>query len=89
MISATPAAPSPAPRTFETLLETAMRCDPTAKRGYALDHGVNEPALVRYTNGAVGDEERRVIEHVVARNQWSRDYIVDLVKSRRKNRVAA
>ena len=89
MITAPRAASPAASHTFETLLETAMKCDPTATRGYALDHGVDEPALVRYTNGAVGDEERQSIEFVVARNRWSREYIVDLVKSRRSSRVAA
>jgi len=90
MIAAPLSASPCAAHDFETFLTTAIRQGRASEtRGYALDHGVDETALVRYANGAVCDEERRDIEAVVSRNRWSREYVVDLVKSKRKNRVAA
>jgi len=89
MIPATLAASKPAASDFETFLTTAMQGGLRHTRGYALDHGVDESALVQYVNGAVCDEERHYVESIIARNEWSRTYVVDLVKSRRKNRVAA
>ena len=84
----------PAPRlakpaktqTFETLLISAMGSGLRDARGYALDFGVDETALIRYADGAVCDgEERRTIEHVVSRNRWSRDFVVNHVKRKRHN----
>jgi len=89
MIPATLAASKPAASAFETFLTTTMQGGLRRSRSYALDHGVDESALVQYVNGAVCDEERRFIESIIVRNEWSRTYVVDLVKSRRKSRVAA
>lgn len=84
----------PAPRlakpantqTFETLLISAMGSGLRDSREYALDFGVDETALVRYANGAVCDGgERRAIEHVVSRNRWSREFVVNHVKRKRTN----
>lgn len=78
--------PPPAKHTsFETLLLDAMQSGSRDARGYALDFGIDETALIRYADGAVCDgEERRAIEHVICRNRWSRDFVVSHVKRKRK-----
>jgi hypothetical protein len=72
---------APNPTTFEDLLTRAART--TSLRTYALDYGVDDEALVRYTSGAVSDEERVTIEHVIGRCAWAQERVVALVKKRR------
>jgi hypothetical protein len=93
MLSISPAAsPSMSPEAFETFLATAVR-QPRTTRTYALDHGVDEPALLRYASGAVNMYERKEIEHVLIRCEWAQKFVVDHIKStrqkRNRNRVAA
>ena len=81
-------APSPSPkhdpRAFEDLLMTAVR-GPSFRstRTFALDHGVDEPALLRYASGAVSMYERLEIEAVVRQCDWARQFVVQHVKSTR------
>jgi hypothetical protein len=79
-------APSSTP-SFEALLTASLGVCET--RDYALDLGIDETALIRYANGAVSMYRRREIQHVLLRNSWSRDYVVDYVKSKRVKQVAA
>lgn len=60
--------------------------DPRSMRTYALDHGVNEQALVRYTNGALSDDERETVIGMVARCKWAHEFVVALVKQRRRHK---
>lgn len=88
MITAPAASAAPtANPTFSSLVASAAtRLD---SRDYAVDLGLDEPTLLRYANGVVSMYERRCIEHVLVRNSWSRQFVVDLVKSRRRKRSAA
>jgi hypothetical protein len=75
---------------FPAFLQTAF--DHGGCRGgksYALDHGVDEVALVRYANGAVSVYERREIQGVISRNEWARNFVIDHVKRQRAKRNAA
>ena len=88
MILATPA--SSVPTSFETFLGQASRSKCNDSRDFAHYFGINEVALLRYANGAIRDAgERLHVEHVVSRNKWSCDYVVRLVKKKRKQQVAA
>ena len=88
LLTATP--PTTSPGSFESLVDTAMRGRrPQSERHYALDHGVDEPALSRYASGAVSVYERYEIECVIAKCVWARNYVVDLVRDSRRVRNAA
>jgi len=90
-------APTPAPanpgRSFETLLSKAARRRQHVRstRSYALDHGFDEQALVRYASGACGMYERSEIEALIGRCEWARQFVVKWIKQqrRRKQRSAA
>ena len=86
---ATPAAH--ASRTsFPSLFSAALKDGSRDTRAYALDLGIDKSALQRYACGAVFDEEERGhVQHVILRNAWSMNYVVNLVKRRRWNRSAA
>jgi len=62
--------------------------EPRHTRTYALDFGIDEAALLRYTSGAVSTYERSEIEHIVARCNWALKQVVRSVK-RRRSRSAA
>lgn len=85
MFLAMPAAPT-APTTrsdFEILLNNAFSL--RGSKQHALDRGITHEALIRYADGAVfDDEERRFLESVISRNDWSRNVVVERVKSKRK-----
>ncbi|MHC4180280.1 MAG: hypothetical protein ACYSWU_22475 [Planctomycetota bacterium] len=85
---ATPASHS---LTFPEFLDYLMKGATRGTRSYALDHGVDEPALIRYANGAVTVYEREEIQDVLSRCAWARDYVVNYVKWKRtrSNRSAA
>jgi len=72
---------------FETLLTASLGTSGT--RDHALDMGIDEPALIRYANGAVSVYRRQEIQNVILNNRWSREYVVDYVKSKRKKQAAA
>lgn len=85
LTTATPETP-----TFPELLTQAMRGPGgRSSRQYALDHGVDEAALARYASGAVTVYERAEIQNVLTVNDWAMNFVVDLVKSRRRKRSAA
>jgi hypothetical protein len=70
-----PAAPTIATMDFPTFLNTVMANGGTrATRGYSLDHGVDEQALVQYLNGAVSVSERNEIESLIGRCAWARHF---------------
>ena len=66
---------------IDSLLPEVIRL--RGSRDYALNRGVDEKALERYATGACSLYEREEIESVIAKNKWSRDYVVQYVKSRR------
>jgi hypothetical protein len=74
---------------FPEFLDHLMKGGTRGTRSYALDHGVDEAALARYTSGAVTVYERQEITNVISRNEWARSYVVNLVKQRRRHRSAA
>lgn len=85
-----PAAPTIATMDFPTFLNTIMANGGTrATRGYSLDHGVDEEALVRYANGAVSVSEREEIEALIGRCAWARQTVVEYIKHKRLWRSAA
>ncbi len=85
-----PAAPAIATMDFPTFLDTIMANGGTrATRGYSLDHGVDEEALVQYMNGAVSVSEREEVEALLARCSWARQFIVVNIKHQRRKRSAA
>lgn len=86
LLTATPETPS-----FPALLMEAAKFGTSvrSRKQYALDHGVDETALIRYANGAVSVYERREIESVLSRCDWARNFVVDLVKNRRRKKDAA
>jgi len=86
MIVATPSQPA-AHKSFEMLLSDALTRGRTET--FALDHGVDHEALIRYANGAVSVYERAQINYVLARCERSRRTVVDLVRERRCERNAA
>ena len=55
-------------------------------RTYALDHGVDEETLVRYANGVISDGERVTVEGVIGRCSWAREFVIDRVKRRKRQR---
>ena len=85
-----PATPTIATMDFPTFLNTVMANGGTrATRGYSLDHGVDEEALVQYVNGAVSVSEREEIGALIGRCAWARQVVVSLMKQRRRKRSAA
>lgn len=75
--------PTTSPRSFAALLTEAVAS--RRDRACALNHGVDESALLRYANGAVSvSSARESITHVVGFNQWSRERVVHYVKRKRK-----
>jgi hypothetical protein len=86
-----PAAPATiATMDFPTFLNTVMvEGGPRATRGYSLDHGVDEEALVRYANGAVSVSEREEIQALIGRCAWARQFVIANIKQQRRKRSAA
>jgi len=79
-----PATPTIATMDFPTFLTEIMANGGTrATRGYSLDHGVDEEALVRYANGAVSVSEREEIEGVIGRCAWARLTVDKYIKHKR------
>ena len=76
-------------QSFPEFLDFLMRGGTRSTRSYSLDHGVDETALARYVSGAVSVYERQEIQNVIARNDWAKNYVVDLVKKRRCLRSVA
>jgi hypothetical protein len=74
--------------TFETLVNRAALH--MGSRPYALDHGVDEQALIRYADGALSVSERDSVAGLLARCSWARKFVVGRVKKHRwKIRSAA
>ena len=85
-----PATPSVATMDFPTFLNTVMLHGGLRNtKDYALDHGVDEAALVRFANGAASVYEHETIQRVVNNCEWARGFITSYIKSRRRKRVAA
>ena len=75
--------------TFPEFLDHLLVGGERGTRSYALDHGVDETALIRYANGAVSAYERAEITAVISRNAWAKDFVVQVVKQKRKQQAAA
>lgn len=89
ILYASVATPSAHSLTFPEFLDYMMKGGTRGTRDYALDHGVDETALARYASGAVSTYERQEIQNVLARCDWAREYVVNLVKRKRSKRNAA
>jgi hypothetical protein len=91
MLTATPSSPAKPGRTaFENLVTDAMRgASQLRQRDYALDHGVDEQALVGYATGALSVYERKEIEQIIIRCEWARKFVVDHIKEQRKECIRA
>lgn len=79
--SAAPTSPTSSV-SFPELLHLAQTARDT--RDYALNLGIDESALVRYADGAVCDEEHRIITGVLAKNRWSLDFLKSYLDQKRR-----
>ena len=78
------AAPATHSLTFPEFLDYVMRGGERGTRSYSLDHGIDETALIRYANGAVSTYERQEIQEIISRCAWAREFVVNIVKQKRK-----
>jgi len=77
---------NPSPRNqFELFLEQSHSklIEIRGTRDYALNLGLTEEALERYTSGACSLYEQDDIERSLTKSRWATDYVINLVKSRR------
>jgi hypothetical protein len=70
-----------ATESFESLL--ARAANRRSSRPHSLDHGVDEQALVRYSDGAVSVGERQIIQAVLSQCSWAHKFVIGRVKRRR------
>lgn len=80
MLSSTPlATPASTPADFETMLTRAS--GQRQNKSYALDHGIDELALVGYVTGALSVYERTAVESIIARCKWAHEFVLAYFRS--------